>query len=105
MLGFFGGFLRSTKTVIGILCVIALGELAKIAGDYGRIRYEEVELVALLQEINSRRVAARVGYPEVYFGCVAFLVFLIVHVYMTTTGETPTSNLTAMITGRHEMET
>ncbi len=32
------------------------------------------------------------------------MVFLVVHVYMTTTGKTPTSNIQAMITGFEELE-
>lgn len=33
-----------------------------------------------------------------------FLAFLVVHVYMTTTGHTPTSNIKAMITGYEDIE-
>jgi len=32
------------------------------------------------------------------------MIFLVVHVYMTTTGKTPTSNINAMITGYEELE-
>ena len=32
------------------------------------------------------------------------MIFLVVHVYMTTTGKTPTSNIKAMITGYEELE-
>jgi thiosulfate reductase cytochrome b subunit len=37
-------------------------------------------------------------------GAFLLMVFLIVHVYMTTTGHTPTSNIKAMITGYEELE-
>lgn len=37
-------------------------------------------------------------------GALLILIFLIVHVYMTTTGHTPTSNIKAMITGYEELE-
>jgi len=37
-------------------------------------------------------------------GAILLMVFLIVHVYMTTTGKTPTSNINAMITGYEELE-
>ena len=77
MLEFFRGFLRSTKTVVGLVGIFVLGALGSIAGHYATIRYEEVGLVAFFQEINSRRVAGRIAYPEVYFGCLAFLVFLL----------------------------
>lgn len=36
-------------------------------------------------------------------GAFVLLVFLIAHVYLTTTGETPTSNLKAMITGWEDL--
>jgi thiosulfate reductase cytochrome b subunit len=32
------------------------------------------------------------------------MIFLVIHVYMTTTGSTPTSNIKAMMTGYEEME-
>ncbi len=32
------------------------------------------------------------------------MIFLVVHVYMTTTGHTPTSNIRAMVTGYEELE-
>ena len=32
------------------------------------------------------------------------MIFLVVHVYMTTTGKTPTSNIKAMITGYEELD-
>ena len=38
------------------------------------------------------------------FGAYLLVTFLIIHVYMTTTGETVTSNLKAMITGYEEFE-
>jgi len=37
-------------------------------------------------------------------GAFLLMVFLVVHVYMTTTGKTPTSNIRAMITGYEELE-
>jgi hypothetical protein len=32
------------------------------------------------------------------------MVFLVIHVYMTTTGHTPTSNIQAMVTGYEYLE-
>ena len=37
-------------------------------------------------------------------GGILLMAFLVVHVYMTTTGRTPTSNIEAMITGYEELE-
>ena len=37
-------------------------------------------------------------------GEILLMIFLVVHVYMTTTGKTPTSNIKAMITGFEEFE-
>ena len=37
-------------------------------------------------------------------GAILLMIFLVVHVYMTTTGKTPTSNIKAMITGFEEFE-
>ena len=37
-------------------------------------------------------------------GAFALLAFTIIHVYMTTTGHTPTSHIKAMITGWDEVE-
>lgn len=37
-------------------------------------------------------------------GAILLMIFLVVHVYMTTTGKTPTSNINAMITGYEELE-
>jgi thiosulfate reductase cytochrome b subunit len=37
-------------------------------------------------------------------GAFALVMFLVVHVYMTTTGETPLSNVEAMITGYEDVE-
>lgn len=37
-------------------------------------------------------------------GAILMIIFLVVHVYMTTTGRTPTSNIKAMITGYEELE-
>lgn len=38
------------------------------------------------------------------FGAILMIIFLVIHVYMTTTGRTPTSNIKAMITGYEELE-
>ena len=37
-------------------------------------------------------------------GAILLMIFLVVHVYMTTTGKTPMSNIKAMITGFEEFE-
>jgi len=37
-------------------------------------------------------------------GAILLMIFLVLHVYMTTTGKTPTSNINAMITGYEELE-
>lgn len=37
-------------------------------------------------------------------GAFLLIIFLIIHIYMTTTGHTPTSNIKAMITGTEELE-
>jgi thiosulfate reductase cytochrome b subunit len=37
-------------------------------------------------------------------GAILLMVFLVIHVYMTTTGNTPTSNIKAMITGYEELD-
>jgi thiosulfate reductase cytochrome b subunit len=37
-------------------------------------------------------------------GAYLIIMFAILHVYMTTTGETPTSNIRAMITGYEDLE-
>jgi thiosulfate reductase cytochrome b subunit len=37
-------------------------------------------------------------------GAILLMVFLVIHVYMTTTGETPTSNINAMVTGYEDLE-
>ncbi|MGV8136846.1 MAG: cytochrome b/b6 domain-containing protein [Mangrovibacterium sp.] len=37
-------------------------------------------------------------------GAFLLVIFLIVHVYMTTTGRTPVSNISAMVTGYEELE-
>ncbi len=37
-------------------------------------------------------------------GAILLMVFLVIHVYMTTTGHTPTSNIRAMITGYEDLE-
>jgi len=37
-------------------------------------------------------------------GAMLLMIFLVIHVYMTTTGHTPTSNIRAMITGYEDLE-
>ncbi|MFA5327929.1 MAG: cytochrome b/b6 domain-containing protein [Prolixibacteraceae bacterium] len=37
-------------------------------------------------------------------GAILLMIFMVVHVYMTTTGKTPTSNIKAMLTGYEEIE-
>lgn len=37
-------------------------------------------------------------------GAILLMIFLVIHVYMTTTGKTPTSNIQAMITGWEEID-
>ncbi len=37
-------------------------------------------------------------------GAILLMIFMVVHVYMTTTGTTPTSNIKAMLTGYEEIE-
>ena len=37
-------------------------------------------------------------------GAILLMVFVVIHVYMTTTGKTPTSNIQAMITGYEDLE-
>ncbi len=37
-------------------------------------------------------------------GAILLMVFLVVHVYMTTTGHTPTSNIEAMLTGYEDLD-
>lgn len=37
-------------------------------------------------------------------GAILLMVFLVLHVYMTTTGHTPTSNIRAMVTGYEDLE-
>ncbi|WP_234571460.1 cytochrome b/b6 domain-containing protein [Rhodohalobacter sp. 614A] len=39
------------------------------------------------------------------FGAFILVAFIILHVYMTTTGDRPTSNIRAMVTGYEELET
>ena len=43
--------------------------------------------------------------PVHRFGAWLFLAFVILHVYMTTTGHTPMSSIVSMITGYEEVET
>jgi len=67
------GFLRSTKTVAVLLGMILVGAVSDLVGRYTAIRFERVGLVPFLQEINSWLVSARIAYPKVYFGFLAFL--------------------------------
>jgi uncharacterized membrane protein YjdF len=69
--------LRSTKTAVGLLVVFALAVLSSVVGHYTAIRFERVGVVPFLQEINSWLVSARIAYPKVYFGFLAFLAILL----------------------------
>jgi thiosulfate reductase cytochrome b subunit len=55
--------------------------------------------VLIIQEIPLETIAVLHT-----LGAILLLAFLIVHVYMTTTGHTPSSNIKAMITGYEEIE-
>ena len=58
-------------------------------------------------ELQSALPGTSIAWVAVLHTFAAFLMlaFLIVHVYLTTTGETPTSNIKAMITGYDNLET
>lgn len=64
----------------------------------------------LYKTIDQNNVIVVEDYPleSIAFwhtlGAILLIAFLIVHVYMTTTGDTPTSNIKAMITGYEEIE-
>ncbi len=70
------GVLCSTSTLVGLTSVLALGVLSSVVGNRTAIRYERVGFVAVLQEINSWLVSARIAYPKVYFGLVGLIVAL-----------------------------
>lgn len=57
---------------------------------------------------NNVVVIRSIGLESIAFwhtlGAFLLLIFLVVHVYMTTTGTTPTSNINAMITGYEEID-
>jgi thiosulfate reductase cytochrome b subunit len=55
---------------------------------------------------SSWGIAANIDAMAVLhtLGAFFFLTFFIIHVYLTTTGETPTSHIRAMITGTEEVE-
>lgn len=64
----------------------------------------------LYKTIDENNVVVIEDYPleSIAFwhtlGAILLMVFLVVHVYMTTTGETPTSNINAMVTGYEDLE-
>ena len=64
----------------------------------------------LYKTIDQNNIVVVENYPleSIAFwhtlGAIFLMVFLVVHVYMTTTGETPTSNINAMITGYEDLE-
>jgi thiosulfate reductase cytochrome b subunit len=57
---------------------------------------------------NEIIVISRFSLESIAFwhtlGAILLMTFLVIHVYMTTTGHTPTSNIQAMITGYEELE-
>lgn len=64
----------------------------------------------LYKTIDQNNIVVVEDYPlsSIAFwhtlGAILLIIFLIIHVYMTTTGETPTSNIKAMITGYEDVE-
>ena len=64
----------------------------------------------LYKTIDENNIVVIEDYPleSIAFwhtlGAILLMVFLVVHVYMTTTGETPTSNINAMVTGYEDLE-
>jgi len=54
--------------------------------------------VVIIQDISLESVALWHT-----FGAFVLVAFVILHVYMTTTGETPTANIKAMVTGYEEI--
>ncbi len=63
-------------------------------------KYVDQDSIIVISSIPLRSIA--IWHT---FGALLLVAFLIIHVYMTTTGETITSNLKAMITGYEEFET
>lgn len=67
-------------------------------------------LYMLYKTIDSNNMVVVEDYPlaSIAFwhtlGAILLMVFLVVHVYMTTTGRTPTSNIKAMITGYEDLD-
>ena len=59
-------------------------------------------------DVNNIVVVEDVPLSHIAFwhtlGAFLLMVFLVVHVYMTTTGHTPTSNIRAMVTGFEELD-
>lgn len=57
---------------------------------------------------NNMVVVNELSLDEIAFwhtlGAFLLMVFLVVHVYMTTTGHTPVSNIRAMVTGYEDLE-
>lgn len=64
----------------------------------------------LYKTIDQNNVVVIEDYPleSIAFwhtlGAILLMIFLVVHVYMTTTGETPTSNINAMVTGYEDLD-
>lgn len=64
----------------------------------------------LYKTIDQNNIVVVEDYPleSIAFwhtlGAFLLMMFLIIHVYMTTTGETPTSNINAMLTGYEDLE-
>lgn len=67
-------------------------------------------LYLLYKTVDRNDVVVNIDYPleSIAFwhtlGAILLVIFFVVHVYMTTTGATPTSNIRAMITGYEELE-
>jgi thiosulfate reductase cytochrome b subunit len=67
-------------------------------------------LYMLYKTIDQNNLVVVEDYPlaSIAFwhtmGAILLMIFLVVHVYMTTTGTTPTSNIKAMITGYEEFD-
>lgn len=67
-------------------------------------------LYLLYKTVDQNNVVVNLDYPleSIAFwhtlGAILLMIFFVVHVYMTTTGATPTSNIRAMITGCEELE-
>jgi thiosulfate reductase cytochrome b subunit len=59
-------------------------------------------------DVNNMIVAEDIPLGTIAFwhtlGAFLLMIFLVIHVYMTTTGSTPTSNIKAMLTGYEELE-